>query len=403
MAYGNLTYNVTLAQNKLDGIIDKALDQALGKEELEINGVEVELKKAGTAISSLEGKSLTIQVPVDIALKRQAGLFTVEGNGGLSLKLKINYDINNNIQLKTKTEMISHEWLTKPKLEIGALNIPVETLTNLVLNHYESILTAKVDNEINGKANLTGYLNQAIYTLESQINKSIPLDSTLDIKFDKIENLTPTSKENKVSVEGAMGFALSLQDSGKVKDDMLPSVGWISKLPKSIPAGVTISLGYTDIAKELVSRLSNVNMGGRNFEITHIDLSYEDHLKILLELNEPIKGNVVITGLPFFDKGTGVLDAKNIDVNVNPSNIIYKLTAPLVNKFAEGKISEYLPFNMKEMIRKNLSKMPSNINITNGSIRPNIEDILIHDITFTDKDIEVYLTLEGLHLDLELT
>lgn len=403
MAYGNLTYSVSLPQEMINDIADKALAQAMADEHIEVNGVQVDLEKIGQATTVLEGKALTVRVPLKIDLKRNAGLFTVEGSGSILVQLKLNYDISKDLRLRCKSELVAHEWLEKPVLEIGALNIPVETLVDLVLKHYESVLTAKIDEAINEKSDLTPYVFQAIQSLEAQINSAIPLDSKVDMQLDTLSNMTPRTVGDTVRIDGSLSFGLSVQSKGKITNDQLPTVGWIAKLPAPEPVGVSISLGYSEIARQMVDRLTAVDMGGRKVKISDVDISFDQQLKVKLELEEPIKGHVQVTGRPTYDKEQQLFQVDDIDVKVKPSNFIYKMTVPLVNKFVEGKIEEFLPVALGEIIAEKLKNLPTEVVLPEGTIVPAVQTVRIEDLIFTDKEIEAYVTVAGLAVQLTLT
>ena len=402
MAYGNLTYRVSVSQQKINAVANKALETAIANEHIEVNGVEVDLEKVGDVSTQLEGKSLTVAVPLKIDLRRSAGLFTVEGSGSISVRLKLNYELNRDLQLRCKSELLAHEWIEKPTLDIGALNIPVETVVNLVLNHYESILTAKIDQAVNENGNLMPYVHQAIQSIESQINAAIPLDNTVDMQLDQLSILSPRTAGEQVHMEGSLRFGLSVQHKGKVKNDQLPTVEWVAELPAEVPVGVSIALGYSEIARQMVERLTEVDMGGRKVAVTDVDISFDKLLKVMLELEEPIKGQVLVSGMPTYDKNTEVFEVADIEVKVKPSNFIYKMTAPLVNKFVEGKIEEFLPIAIGEIIKQKLEELPAQIDLPEGTIRPAVREVRIEDLICTDKEIEAYVTVAGLEVALEV-
>jgi len=287
-----LTYSIKLSQQQLNAMCDKAISEAISKESMEVNGVEVVLKKAGSVTAQLEGKSFVVQLPLDIDLRRQAGLFTVEGTGGLSIRVKLNYDINSELQLHVKSELLDHKWTSKPVLELGALNVPVETLMNLMLNHYESILTAKIDEAINQRSQMSPLVLQTIRSLEDRINEQLPIAGRADLQLGTISNLTPRTQDGAVTIAGNIEVGLRLQPTDAPTDDQLPTVQWATEVGESKPLISELHLSYQDIAKQVLTLINGMDMGGRRVVVSDIAIAYDQHLNMELALAEPMKGKV---------------------------------------------------------------------------------------------------------------
>lgn len=401
MEYGTLHYKIELSQAKLNEVIDSGLSEALSLDAMEVNGVVVYLNKAGDSCSILEGKALNVQVPLDIQVKKDAGLFSIEGQGGILLDLKLNYDITRDLQLKCKTEIVKHSWTSKPKLELGALHIPVETLMNLVLEHYESVLTAKVDEVINSKSDLVPLVYQSITSLESHLNNSLPFESEVDLKFYRISNLTPRTVDDTVFINGIIEVDLALQSKNKLKNDQLPLTSWVTNLDHSRVVKPELVVSYNDLSRLLVEHLSGSEIGGKKIVIEKLSITGGTIVKLISELSQPIKGKVEVSALPIYNNG-GNISLSNLDVKVSPSNIVYKLTAPLVNKFIETKIEQFFPLNIQSLIDKQIDNLPKAVTFPNIKITPGLDNVMISNIQFLEHELYVKLAIENLKLDLKI-
>jgi len=356
MEYGTLTYKVALSQSKLNGLCNAAMEKALAKDDIEVNGVEV----------------------------------------------KLNYDISKDLKLKCKTELVDHQWIEKPELELGALNIPVETLMNLVLGHYESVLVAKVDNAINENTNLLPFVYQGIQSLEEQINAVMPVSQVVDIKLGNMGNMTPRTTGEYIWFNGQLELGLSVQDKGRVRNDMLPTVSWISELANSESIYADIELSYEDVKALLIEKLSGVEIGGKQMEITAINIRKNESLNINMDLASPIKGKVILDADLVYNKMEGSIYAENLDVAVKPANFIYKITAPIVNKFIEGKLEEIFPIKLQELINTNLSKLPKEFKTEKGTISPKIQTLTVKELAATERGLAGKVAISGAELDLTI-
>jgi len=79
---------------------------------------------------------------------------------------------------------------------------------------------------------------------------------------------------------------------------------------------------------------------------------------------------------------------EDIDVKVNPANFIYKLTAPLVNRFIENKMSEFFPLEVNQKLGEVVrSKIPTQISIPSGEINVAHENLAIDSLDFAEDRI----------------
>jgi len=83
----SILFNISTTSEFLSNMLEDALDKAVSSEPMEVNGVTVLLERVGEAEIKPEGKRINIYLPLKIKLTREAGLFTVEGNGAINLHL----------------------------------------------------------------------------------------------------------------------------------------------------------------------------------------------------------------------------------------------------------------------------------------------------------------------------
>jgi len=213
-------FDISTSKAYLSDILEQSLDHAVSSEPMEVNGVQIVLKRVGASEIHPEGK-------------------------------------------------VAHEWIEKPVLEIGALNIPIETLVNLVLKHHESIITAKIDQSIRQFSDLNALLQKGLNDARDKVK-------SLDLK----------------------GNTLSFD---------------INSIAMTIP--------YDFLEGEIKNRLQGMEVGGKYFDVDMIDIRGNQGLTVKMEISEPIRAQVFVTGVPHYDPSAGVLQLNNLDVKVNPANL----------------------------------------------------------------------------------
>ena len=379
-----ISFELSASNQFLSDLFEAALDEAVASEPLEVNSVEIILKRIGEALLKPDHKSVHIYLPLNINLKRPAGLFTVEGNGSINLHLIVDFDINSELQLRSKTNLVSHEWIEKPILEIGSLNIPVETLVNMVLNHHESIITAKIDAAIKEVSDLNKLLKIGLDKARMNLNEQDLKGNKIDFLLHKVSLEEPSLEKDKIYVKGALEPKISINVPGdKQQQDI--DFEWLDSSSTKGPSLVQldIQLPYDILKKEMMDALQGMEVGGRFFDVRSLDVQGGERLRIILEIDQPIKAQIFIKGKPVYNEIEGELLIQDLDVKVNPANLIYKLTAPLVNKFIENKMEEFFPFvfdkKLGEVVRGNI---PSEISIPSGKIGISHKDLSIDELHF---------------------
>jgi len=379
-----VSFELSASNQFLSDLFEEALDDAVSSEPMEVNSVEIILKRIGEAELKPDHKSIHIYLPLNIQLKRPAGLFTVEGSGSINLHLVVDFDIDPAMKLSAKTTLISHDWIEKPILEIGALNIPVETLVNMVLNHHESIITAKIDASLKQVSNLNMFLQRGLAKARHSINEQGLKGNKFELNLESISLVEPILEDKKVFIKGFMIPEIGI-NTRKQKTQESVGFNWIKEEALSVDSQmqVDIELPYDLLKDELKEALQGMEVGGKYFDVRSVEIKGGDNLNIALEIDDPIKAQIYIKGNPIYNEIEGQLIMKDIDVRVNPANFIYKLTAPLVNRFIEGKMSDFFPLEVNQKLGEVVrSKIPSEIDIPKGKVNVSHKELIIDSLGF---------------------
>lgn len=394
----SIIFDITTTSEFLSNLLEEALDKAVSAEPMVVNGVEVLLTRIGEAEIRPEGKKVDIFLPLKIQLKREAGLFTVEGNGAIKLNLAVNVDITNSLKLKAKSELVAHEWIEKPILEIGALNIPIETLVNLVLKHHESIITAKIDNSLQQFSDLNQLLQGGLADARKKLGELDLKGNRINLDVDELILSEPQINDGKVNISGIVKPDISINDTAVVQSSIVP-FRWMTDEDKHTENKVLvpITFDYDFLENELRTVLQGMEVGGKHFDVRTINIRGGEELNIRMVIDEPIKAEVFIKGKPIYNEIEGQLILNDIDVKVNPSNFIYKLTAPLVNRFVESKMEDFFPLNVNSQLSELVSKnIPSSIKLEKAKIGIAQNGIQIQELRFLERKLSALAQINGL-------
>jgi len=396
----SILFNISTTSEFLSNLLEDALDKAVSSEPMEVNGVTVMLNRVGEAEIKPEGKRINIYLPLKIKLTREAGLFTVEGNGAINLHLAVDIEISNTLKLKAKSELVTHEWLEKPRLEIGALNIPIETLVNLVLNHHESIITAKIDNELLRFSDLNQVLQGGLKDARQKIGELDLKGNRINLDIDELLLSEPKFENGKINLSGIVRPDIAINDVAEIRSSLVP-FRWMTDEDKKLENKVLIPIifDYDFLEKELRTVLQGMEVGGKHFDVRSIHIRGGEQLHIKMVIDDPIKAEVFIKGTPIYNEIEGELILNNIDVKVNPGNFIYKLTAPLVNRFVESKMEDFFPVSVNDQLSDLVSKnIPSSVDLEKATISISQKGIQINEMRFLERKLSALAQINGLEV-----
>lgn len=394
----SIIFDITTTSEFLSNLLEDALDKAVSSEPMEVNGVEVRLTRVGEAEIRPSGKKVDIFLPLKIRLKREAGLFTVEGNGAINLHLAVNIDISSTLKLKSKCELVTHEWVEKPVLEIGALNIPIETLVNLVLKHHESIITAKIDSSLQKFSDLNKLLQGGLADARRKLGELDLKGNRINLDVDELILSEPKINDGKVNISGIVKPDISINDNAVIQSSLVP-FRWMTDADKTIEnkVFVPITFDYDFLENELRTVLQGMEVGGKHFEVRSINIYGGDELNIRMVIDDPIKAEVFIKGKPVYNEIEGKLILNDIDVKVNPSNFIYKLTAPMVNRFVENKMVDFFPLSVNEKLSELVfANIPKSISLEKSKIGIAQDGIQINEMRFLERKLSALAQINGL-------
>ncbi len=101
MQDNNILIDFKLSKSKLNQYIQEGIDQ-YHDTKITMDGYEIHLKKSDNQLTNISArqKSVFADITVAFTFLKNAGLFSVEGEGSISVQLEIKCDIDQNFNLK---------------------------------------------------------------------------------------------------------------------------------------------------------------------------------------------------------------------------------------------------------------------------------------------------------------
>jgi hypothetical protein len=401
MLENNILIDFRLSKSKLNFYLQEVIDQYTDTK-LSAGDFDIFIKKTSHQINiEARRKSVYANIPIAFNFSQKAGLFSIEGEGSIIANLEIICDIDRDFGLKTKTILHSHEWQEGPVLHVGQLNIPIETLSNCVISFLKESLMEKLDKRLAETADIKTAINSQI----KQYATNYPVHRKPELYFNgqilQVQSGLLREDENDIHLD------LWLELSGKISDQPLrfdiesePVFYWVETGTKKSNQIIDVELSYLGLAKMILTSINGQEIGVKNFELESVHIRNTNLLEIKANMLEPVKGIITITCKPFLDRETQKLNLEQFDIDIDASNIIYKLSSPLIEKIISNKIMALLPFDPSPFIKQFLTKPPQ-IHLMDNKISliPSFSQLVIDHITFSENGLMCKVILVDAALD----
>lgn len=229
----NIVLPITLHQDSLSKLINDRVPKILynDAQKKNSNSKDLELKftRTGNLVADFSGKNIFYQSPIKIWGKKKWLLGNVEIQAEINLYFKTELDVSSNWDLNTVTELVKYEWIKKPELILGKMDISLGFLSDLIIKHAKDEVTRKLDGAL--KENFD--LHSTIQDVWSKIQKPVKAIQAHGVWLDldpKSVGLMPFTKKEKWIKTG-----LQLQSMFKayIADD--PSLDTIQKNIAPLP------------------------------------------------------------------------------------------------------------------------------------------------------------------------
>jgi hypothetical protein len=405
MKDNSMLIDFRFSKSKLNQYLQQALayyeNQKLSSEDFAITI----LKSSNNLINiSAKQKSVFADVPVSFKFMKDAGLFSVEGEGSIRVQLEIICDIDVNFGLKTKTVLHGYQWEKGPVLHVGELNIPIETISNCVISFMKESLMEKLDTRLAETADIKKIINEQL----QQYAHNYPVYKNPDLYFNG--QLLQVQADEFREDENDIRLDLWVEISGKISDMPVkfemssdPLFYWIEQKPKSNSQSVEVEISYIGLAKMIMNEMNGQEIGGKEFQLESVHIRNTNLLEVKVNMIEPIKGIITICCQPILEREAQKINISDLEVDVDAANFIYKISSPIIANIIRNKVLAIMPFDPKPYLKNFLTKPPQ-IHLWDNKIEliPSFSQIFFDKIAFSNQSIICTVLLDDAELDVVL-
>lgn len=354
---------------------------------------------------SISSNKIVYSVPFKLHIERDVAISTVKADGSLRLYFNTDYKILENWAFETKTTITNHEWIETPKVKLGFLNIPIESIADKIVARSTDMVCKNIDAQLMEEFKLREYIDQAWRKLQQPIQiTDTPIVSWLLIQPQKI------MMEPIVTAQGNVKTSIifrSLTDMAFGAKPELPYAGILPTFEQLKADGedslIAISIKFPLKRAEILLtdffRGQEFKDGNKVMIIDSLHLTGKGKkLEVEAFVSGSYPARLIFEGIPVYNISMRRFELKNMAYTVKSRNILVKAASWILKKNIDKKMAELLVYEMGGYFdegRKNLEKTLSQFSVSGFRMRAEIADIWALDPVLQNSDAEIRFLSNG--------
>jgi len=291
---------------------------------------------------------------------KSAGIFSIQASGKIELYLNIRFSVNRLFELNIDSELTRYVWKNAPALHMGTLDVSLETLSDCALKHFTERFLKMLDAKIETSVNITAMLDDVIRT--QCTNHLLMSDPGLFMNICpmQIQLFDMHETPNHFVVDFYVEFAIRLSSEPLLLNNSCnPSFFWLDNKPATIQQTIDAEISTAFLTHIMNTELNGIELGGKMFvfENTNIILNGKT-VKVQSSLVSPLRGDISVEFVPVLDSITQHVIIRDLNIKISPENILYKITAPVIEKVLEQWIQSKCPWDIHPYFTKLRERLP---------------------------------------------
>lgn len=351
-------FDFKISKEKVETLLAKTLVDAI-PDSIEISSLDINLNLAGNPQLNITGKQILFAAPFTITFKKNAGLFTVSGSGKIEVNILSNFDISQDFVFTTDTHITGYKWLEKAVVDFGNMDITIEKLVNLSLEHYKDVIESSIDSALRSSVNIQKKVTEVVANFKLILSSFNFFGLSFFVEPSEIIVEPICTKHDHFYITGAIGAEIGCADINPFEISPL-KLKWAEKLLHDNVAHFHVNITEKIISDLLCSYVNKQQYGGESLVSNNCLVDFKkDGVDIKMNISKPVAGDLLIKGRPNYNASLSKLQVDQLDIDIKPESFIYKLTAPLMSKYLESELKGKLPLDIDELISLQTKKYKS--------------------------------------------
>lgn len=290
-----------------------------------------------------------------------------EMNAEIALKFHSSVTVNKDWSVTTVTASDGYEWLSKPTLKIGPVEIPITFIADMIIKYNTQTINSAIDDGLKQSLDLKTTARQAWIELQKPMLLSAEYGLWLRVSPKTISALPIYGGNGLIrhtsSIQAVTECFTGKQPPSKI-NAVLPDLLTVNKLSDDFLANVTSYIGYGYLDSITRSMLMNTSytFGKKTITITGISIyGNENQMIIATDVTGSIKGKLFFSGVPIYRTSDSSIILKDLKFALQTKNVLLKSASWLANSGIEKMISGKMSYPIGAEMRETYTMMAESL------------------------------------------
>ncbi len=291
------------------------------------------------AVQPLAGDVFQFEIPLKIWAQKKISVLgfaqTPATNFEIVMKFSSKIFITADWKIQTNTTSLGYEWISKPKISVGLMEVPITSIIGNILNNQQPRIALLADQEITNHVEIKSKILSTWNELKKPWKASEEFNTWLMIEPQDIL-ITPFKAEKReISTSIAIKAYISTI-SGELKSSnnasvSLPPLKFVENLPAGFNFFVNNLITYKQaekIASELlINQIFEFKEGKYKVQIKEVVLYGTQNNRLVLQLLAAgsVNGTIYITGIPVYDDKRKEIVLTETAFDLKTKNVLLKV------------------------------------------------------------------------------
>jgi len=343
-----------LLNRQLNGLIyeDNSLDDNGG------DNIMVKAWKKENIKLGFENGLFSYRVPLKLWIKagwkiEQFGISLSdyrELNAEIALKFHSSVVVNKDWSVTTVTASDGYEWLSKPTLKIGPVDLPITFIADMIIKYNTQTINSAIDDGLKQSLDLKTTAREAWTGIQKPMLLSEEYGLWLRVSPKTISAMPITGGKGIIkhtsSIQGIAECFTGKQPPSRI-NPVLPDLLTVNKLSDDFLANVVSYIGYEYLDSITRGMLINTSytFGKKKITITGVSVyGNESKMIIATDVTGSIKGKLYFSGLPSYRAIDSSIYFKDLQFSIQTKNVLLKSASWLANSGIDKVIGKKMSY-----------------------------------------------------------
>jgi hypothetical protein len=286
-----------------------------------------------------------------------------ELNAEIALNFRTSVMINKDWSLTTSTTSDGYEWLSKPVLKLGPIELPITFIADLIIKSNTKTITAAIDEGVRQNLDIKSLAAGAWKELQQPILLSEEYGLWLRISPKAIFSLPLRGDKGIIRQTSAIEAVTECFTGVKppvIYNPVLPDLNIVNSLNEQFVANVTsyIRFSYLDSVTRAMLVNTSYDFGKKHITITDVAVyGNENQMIIATCVKGSLNGKLYFSGKPEYRQADSNIFLNGLQFSVQTKNVLVRTASWLANSGIEKILSRNLVYPVGSQIRENFELM----------------------------------------------